>query len=190
MTRGSVYTACTLPRLFTRFRTSWPLSTQALHICRFRHTSPSSAFARIQLGRTPRRPQLRSPQARFSAEKRRQCASNTHDPPVSVHRVYIEAANRPRGPLDPPRTHEKSPPLSARGKRIRQRPTLPGSYPPSTIGAGGLNYCVRNGNRCDPSAIATGKLYSSLSAMRPLTTALPWMRIFEDLALEVKPSTY
>ena len=25
----------------------------------------------------------------------------------------------------------------------------------STIGAGGLNYCVRNGNRCDPSAIIT-----------------------------------
>ena len=41
--------------------------------------------------------------------------------------------------------------------KIRRLPTLPGGLPPSTIGAGGLNYCVRNGNRCDPSAIATGK---------------------------------
>ena len=29
----------------------------------------------------------------------------------------------------------------------RQRPTLPGSYPPSTIGAEGLNFCVRDGYR-------------------------------------------
>ena len=38
---------------------------------------------------------------------------------------------------------------------IRRRPTLPGSLPPSTIGAGGLNFRVRNGYGCDPSAIAT-----------------------------------
>jgi hypothetical protein len=36
----------------------------------------------------------------------------------------------------------------------RQRPTLPGMSP-STIGAGGLNLCVRDGNRCFPSAMAT-----------------------------------
>src|SRR3546814_5982385 len=29
------------------------------------------------------------------------------------------------------------------------------SHDPSTIGAGGLNFRVRNGNGCDPSAIAT-----------------------------------
>ena len=40
-------------------------------------------------------------------------------------------------------------------QKIRQRPTLPHSYPCSTIGAGGLNFCVRDGNRCYPSAIAT-----------------------------------
>ncbi len=39
--------------------------------------------------------------------------------------------------------------------RNRRRPTLPGRIRPSTIGATGLNFCVRNGNRCDPSAIAT-----------------------------------
>ena len=37
------------------------------------------------------------------------------------------------------------------------------TYPPiplrgSTIGAGGLNFSVRNGKRCFPSAITTGKL--------------------------------
>ncbi len=40
---------------------------------------------------------------------------------------------------------------------FRRRPTLPGRCQPSTIGAGGLNYCVRNGNRCGPSAFTTGK---------------------------------
>lgn len=40
----------------------------------------------------------------------------------------------------------------------RQRPTLPRSCPRSTIGAGGLNFCVRNGNRCGPTAIVTGKI--------------------------------
>ena len=39
---------------------------------------------------------------------------------------------------------------------IRRRPTLPGRVQPSTIGAEGLNFCVRNGNRWDPFAIATG----------------------------------
>ena len=39
--------------------------------------------------------------------------------------------------------------------RTRRRPTLPGPLDPSTIGAGGLNFRVRNGNGCDPSAMAT-----------------------------------
>ena len=39
--------------------------------------------------------------------------------------------------------------------RARRRPTLPGPLDPSTIGAGGLNFRVRNGNGCDPSAMAT-----------------------------------
>ena len=37
----------------------------------------------------------------------------------------------------------------------RRRPTLPGGFPPSTIGAEGLNGSVRNGKRCIPLAIAT-----------------------------------
>ena len=40
-------------------------------------------------------------------------------------------------------------------REIRRRPTLPGSLLPSTIGAGGLNFRVRYGNGCDPSAMAT-----------------------------------
>ena len=40
----------------------------------------------------------------------------------------------------------------------RQRPTLPRSFPRSTIGAEGLNFRVRDGNGCDPFAMATEKL--------------------------------
>ena len=40
----------------------------------------------------------------------------------------------------------------------RQRPTFPGSFPPSIIGAKELNYCVRDGNRCILPAIVTGFL--------------------------------
>ncbi len=36
-----------------------------------------------------------------------------------------------------------------------QRPTFPGSFPPSIISANELNYCVRDGNRCDLIAIIT-----------------------------------
>ncbi len=39
-----------------------------------------------------------------------------------------------------------------------QRPTLPGRCPPSTIGAGGLNCRVREGNGCIPAAMATRNL--------------------------------
>src|ERR671918_394315 len=42
------------------------------------------------------------------------------------------------------------------GTKPRQRPTLPPCCPDSTIGAGGLNGRVRNGNGCDPSAMVTG----------------------------------
>ena len=45
-------------------------------------------------------------------------------------------------------------------KRIRPRPTLPHSCPCSTIGAERLNFRVRNGNGCDPFAIATENVLS------------------------------
>src|SRR6266496_5219806 len=39
----------------------------------------------------------------------------------------------------------------------RQRPTLPHSFPCSTIGGIRLNFRVRNGNGCDPDPMTTGK---------------------------------
>ena len=60
----------------------------------------------------------------------------------------------------------------------RQRPTFPGSFPPSIISAKELNYCVRDGNRCDLLAIVTGFSYwrftpsklnnVTLSCLKPL----------------------
>ena len=47
---------------------------------------------------------------------------------------------------------------------FRQRPTLPGRVQPSTIGAEGLNFCVRYGNRWDPFAIITGNCELFLSS--------------------------
>ena len=40
--------------------------------------------------------------------------------------------------------------------KSRRRPTLPRRCQRSTIGAGGLNFRVRDGNGCNPSAKATG----------------------------------
>src|SRR5207249_1197627 len=40
----------------------------------------------------------------------------------------------------------------------RQRPTLPHSFPCSTIGGIRLNFRVRNGNGCDPDPMTTGIL--------------------------------
>jgi hypothetical protein len=44
----------------------------------------------------------------------------------------------------------------------RQRPTLPLTRVSSTIGAKGLNFRVRNGNGCFPSAMVTGNSYPKL----------------------------
>ena len=48
--------------------------------------------------------------------------------------------------------------------RIRQRPTLPHSFPCSTIGAGELNFRVRNGNGWILSAVAAEKFGAFSSA--------------------------
>ena len=55
----------------------------------------------------------------------------------------------------------------ALSEKSRRRPTLPGGYPPSTIGAGGLNCRVRNGNGCLSAAMATGNCAPSGSRSRP-----------------------
>ncbi len=46
---------------------------------------------------------------------------------------------------------------------IRRLPTLPHSYPRSTIGSNRLNFRVRDGNGCDPVDKITGKLESDKS---------------------------
>ena len=48
------------------------------------------------------------------------------------------------------------------GRKNRQRPTFPGSFPPSIIGAKELNFCVRDGNRCSLPAIVTGFSFEGL----------------------------
>jgi hypothetical protein len=55
------------------------------------------------------------------------------------------------------RTKQKAAPGAAFETKNRRRPTLPGPRGPSTIGAKGLNFSVRNGKRCFPLATATGK---------------------------------
>ncbi len=56
----------------------------------------------------------------------------------------------------------KRPPPSklVRGLSVfRRRLKFPGGRPPSIVSAEKLNYCVRNGNRCDLLAIATEETF-------------------------------
>ena len=53
---------------------------------------------------------------------------------------------------------------------IRRRPTLPGGCPPSTIGAGGLNFSVRNGKRCFPAAMTAEIVKGAARSPRTLKT--------------------
>ncbi len=62
--------------------------------------------------------------------------------------------------IDYPRSFRRPTGPSGRKQKrdTRQRPTLPPRCQGSTIGAGGLNCCVRDGNRCFPTAMITGYL--------------------------------
>jgi hypothetical protein len=60
-----------------------------------------------------------------------------------------------RAPANDTRNDEGPPKGPLASKMSRRRPTLPPRYRDSTIGAGGLNFRVRNGTGCSPSAIAT-----------------------------------
>src|SRR5688572_18314193 len=67
-------------------------------------------------------------------------------------------AGGPGGAAPPPhptQEHAKQKEGRSRGppEVIRRRPTLPGACAPSTIGAVGLNFSVRNGKRCTPDAM-------------------------------------
>ena len=83
---------------------------------------------------------------------------------AEAHRGWPEAPVSPtrRPSHRAPHDHEKKKSLphiavrQASPKKIRRRPTLPGSFPPSTIGAIRLDFSVRNGKRYDPDATTTG----------------------------------
>ena len=71
-----------------------------------------------------------------------------------------------RAPRRQHRIRKKEQPASLEAgcsKKPRQRPTLPQSFPCSTIGPGELNFRVRDGNGCGLSGIAAGKKYRSTS---------------------------
>ena len=85
-------------------------------------------------------------------------------PSVAAPIRWTGATNETRGwpwagsylSVRPRRKRRTGPQMGPRSlEEIRRRPTLPGSLLPSTIGAGGLNFRVRNGNGCDPTAMAT-----------------------------------
>ena len=88
--------------------------------------------------------------------RQRRRAVPTASSAVAVDDPSADAAERrrlrvtARNAKERPHRGEGAPP-----REIRRRPTLPGGLPPSTIGAGGLNFRVRNGNGCDPAAMAT-----------------------------------
>ena len=71
----------------------------------------------------------------------------THDP--NLREPVRQTASVPEMQEGPP--HNGTTLLS----KCRRRPTLPGPFGPSTIGAGGLNFRVRNGNGWNPAAMAT-----------------------------------
>ena len=116
---------------------------------------------------------LRRPQANPAADPTAQVGARA-GPPLLEPTTWQDWCPAPgkqcdhsdRKPLRPPDARmtadAKVPPHEAGALRqlFRQRPTLPGEFPPSTIGAGGLNFRVRNGNGCDSAAMVTGNLYA------------------------------
>ena len=80
-----------------------------------------------------------------------------------AHRFYSmkDAPPASRLSIDTRQEKTKTPSTSCWGFQeiFRRRPTLPGGLPPSTIGAGELNFRVRDGNGCIPAAMATGNLF-------------------------------
>ena len=102
------------------------------------------------------RPRIRPGLSRASSRRGLRGGSSTTGPVVGRASRY-RARERDDARLDGGRHLRKN----------RRRPTLPGGLPPSTIGAGGLNCRVRNGNGCVPAAMATGSSVS-LGCLRVL----------------------
>src|SRR5712692_2256226 len=87
------------------------------------------------------------------------CRFQTQAPTQLRHLVRIARQKRPR--LERPKRDRK---------KIRQRPTLPHGFPRSTIGSGGLNFRVRDGNGWNPSDIATGMVEGATPSTRRRST--------------------
>ena len=78
-----------------------------------------------------------------------------------------EAPRRGHGETAQARGAHRAHPRAPANYLLRQRPTLPGSYPPSTISAGGGHVRVRDGNGWIPSAMATGTLSVLAAVTQP-----------------------
>ncbi len=109
-------------------------------------------------------------------------------------RTHLTSNGRPRcrtasGREDGRKT-KRAPCACAGGSpsEIRRRPTLPGGLPPSTIGAGRLNFRVRDGNGCDSAAMATGNLLSIVGVTRRRAATRPPSRTPEQARAMFKPS--
>jgi hypothetical protein len=86
-------------------------------------------------------------------------------------------------PTTPRLTAECSTVELLRNIEIRQRPTLPESRLSSTIGAEGLNCCVRNGNRCCPFASVTGNFLFNYTFLHPQNCII--QTIYQDQTLDL-----
>ena len=129
--------------------------------------APSPARSSAARGCDPRARAPRGPLAparRSSSRPREDCPSTGEGGPrgpavptnLQRHRRHRPAATARPGSSFVRRKSEQPASLEAGcSKRPRQRPTLPQSCPCSTIGPGELNFRVRDGNGCDPSAVAT-----------------------------------
>jgi hypothetical protein len=106
---------------------------------------------------------------------------------TGARRCHVEPGyRRPHEHLCEAKREEGRPEGRPSSREIRRRPTLPGSLLPSTIGAGGLNFRVRNGNGCDPSAMATEiccQLRSVATERRPPEDSIASTNITEIQAL-------
>jgi hypothetical protein len=125
---------------------------------RFRASYPNPIGGPLPLGIGDRRPGRRDPDRDEPAYKPISCLQGSSAWAMNPARMPRIATRRRSLRRSDGRRNRKSRPRAALRydrEAIRQRPTLPGSCPPSTIGAEGLNDSVRNGKRCFPLAMAT-----------------------------------
>ena len=85
------------------------------------------------------------------------------DPPAKSARYARARSDAGRAGQGTPQRKSPEPAAtgSGLGNNSRRRPTLPQSFPCSTIGPGGLNFRVRDGIGCGPSGKTAGNLLPS-----------------------------